>query len=91
MSEGSRFSVILTEPEQRQTMVVAKALAAIRKTPVQDQVTAAKNGWGVLAEYLSPEEAQKLVESLKRAGLESKAVPSLASIPDAQPLIRWDP
>ena len=91
MSEATAFAVILTRPEQREPMALARALAAIRKTPVQDQVMPAKNGWGIVAENVGAEEAQRLVESLSQAGLESKVVPSMASLPEAQALTRWDP
>jgi hypothetical protein len=91
VDQTSRHLVILSRPEQRDPMVVAKALAAIRKTPLQDQVTVAKGGWGVLAENLLAAEAEQLVNGLRQAGLESQAVPALSPIPDAQPLIRWDP
>jgi len=74
-------------------MAVAKALAAVRKTPVQDQVAAAKSGWGFLAENLSAEEAQSLVDGLSRFGLESASLPvsSLVQLPEARPIGRFDP
>jgi hypothetical protein len=91
MSEATAFAVILTRPEQREPMVLARALASIRKTPVQDQVMPAKSGWGIVAENLNAEEARRLVEGLSQAGLESKAVPALSPLPPAQALTRWDP
>jgi hypothetical protein len=90
VTEETRFFVILTNPAEREPMQVAKAMAAIHKTPMQDQITAAKNGWGILAKNLPAAEAQSLVEKLSQAGLKSKAVASLVPLPEAQPLTRWD-
>ena len=89
----SSFSVILTRPDQREPMAVARALAAARKTPEQDQVAAAKRGWGILAENLSAVEAQGLVEGLGRSGLESASLPmsSLVQLPEAKPIGRFGP
>lgn len=90
MSETSTVSVILTRPDQREPMILAKALAAFRKTPVQDQIVPARKGWGIIAEHVGSEEAQRLVEGLRQSGLESKVVPSLAALPDAQAITRWE-
>jgi hypothetical protein len=93
VSETSPFAVILSRPEEREPMALAKALAAIRKTPVQDQVAAAKRGWGILAENLSAEEAQSLVEGLGRLGLECASLPtsSLVPLPETKPIGRFEP
>jgi len=71
-------------------MALAKALAIIRKTPIQDQVAAAKSGWGILAENFDPAEARNLVESLRGSGLAAVALPAsaLAQLPEIQPLDR---
>jgi len=90
VSETATFSVILTRPEQREPMVVAKAMAAIRKTPVQDQVSAAKSGWGIVASHLEAQEAQHLAKELSVAGLESKVCSALATLPDFQALTKWE-
>ena len=71
-------------------MILAKALAAFRKTPVQDQIVPARKGWGIIAEHIGSEEAQRLVEGLRQSGLESKVVPSLAALPAAQAITRWE-
>jgi len=90
VSETSTVSVILTRPDQREPMILAKALAAFRKTPVQDQIVPARKGWGIIAEHIGSEEAQRLVEGLRQSGLESKVVPSLAALPAAQAITRWE-
>jgi hypothetical protein len=90
-TDSSRFAVILKRLEQREPVVIAKALAAARKTPLQDQMNAAKGAWGIVGENMSAEEAQRLVEDLSQAQLESRVVPTLAPLPEAQPLVRWEP
>ncbi len=81
------FAVILADPNARNPMLVAKALASVRKTPLQDQILVAKNGWGVLAENLSETDSKKLVQDLKNAGLEtfSMASKSFIPLPDIKP------
>jgi len=91
VSEASSFSVILTRPDERDPVALAKALAGIRNTPVQDQVGPAKSGWGVVAENVSAGEAQRMTEDLRQAGLASQVVSTLAPLPESQPLTRWEP
>jgi hypothetical protein len=87
MSDPGGFAVLLARPEARDPMVLAKALAAVRKTPLQDQIVAAKNGWGIIAENLGEAEAQNLVQQLHQAGVESLALPSssFVPLPEAKP------
>jgi len=93
VSDDERFAVILTRPDRYDPMAVAKALAWVRKTPLQDQVSAAKKGWGILAEHLSAEEARSLADGLGRAGLESASLPaaSLVALPEAKPILSVEP
>src|SRR6185312_12866758 len=87
VADAPSFAVLLSKPEDRDPMVLAKAMAAARQTPLQDQVIAAKNGWGFLAEKLSEAEAQSFVQTLRSSGIESRAVPtgSVAVLPKAEP------
>ena len=91
--ELSRYLVILAKPIARDPMVLAKALAAARKTPLQDQMMAAKNGWGILAERLNEPEAKELVQKLQQAGVEIIALPdsSLVQLPEAKPAAKIEP
>ncbi len=70
-------------------MALAKALAAARKTPLQDQMVLAKNCWGILAENLSAEDANTLLESLSQAGIACRIcrTSALPSLPQAEELI----
>ena len=87
VAEDSRYAVLLARPEARDPMALAKALAAARKTPLQDQMMAAKNGWGILAENLGEEEAKALAQALRSSGVESVVCPSssLVRLPPAEP------
>src|SRR6266581_4084029 len=87
VAEDSRYAVILARPETRDPMALAKALAAARKTPLQDQMMAAKNGWGILAENIGEEEAKALAQALRSSGVESVVCPSssLVRLPPAEP------
>jgi hypothetical protein len=91
VSEAPNFSVILSHPEQRDPMGLAKALAAVRRTPLQDQINAAKRAWGILAESLTESDASRLSGVLREAGLETTVAPALAAIPAAQPASRFEP
>jgi hypothetical protein len=57
---------------------------------VQDQINAAENGWGILAESLTADQGQFLVENLSQAGLKSRCVSSLVPLPEVHPLSRWE-
>ena len=74
-------------------MALAKALAAVRKTPLQDQMIAAKRSWGILAENLSETDAQDLVQQLRPGGVETIMLPqsALTSLPEAKPAALYDP
>jgi hypothetical protein len=72
-------------------MVLARALAAVRGTPVQDQVIEAKRAWGIIAEGLAEEEARVFAEELRSAGVSCAVVPAsaLARLPEAEPATTW--
>src|SRR4051812_40473196 len=86
------FCVILTRPEQRDPLALAKALASIRKTPVPDQSVAAKNCWGLFE--IDPDEsaALQLSDGLTAAGIENRIIQAgrLATLPEAIPLDRFE-
>jgi hypothetical protein len=84
--DNSTFAVLLARQEARDPVALAKALAAARKTPLQDQMVFAKNCWGIVAENLGPEEAKNLGETLKTSGVECMVCPSssLAALPPAE-------
>lgn len=93
MDPSSRYAVILTRPEIAEPLVLGKALAAARKTPLQDQMPAAKGAWGIVAENLDEAHAENLVNELRKSSVECSVIleSSLVSIPAAQPLGRIDP
>jgi hypothetical protein len=83
LNEATRFALIQLDRETRDPMALAKALAAARKTPVQDQVLVAKRAWGIVAENLSEGEAKALGQSLRSSGLACAVGPTsaLAELP----------
>ena len=83
MNETARFALILRDRESRDPMVLAKALAAARETPVQDQVLSAKAAWGIVAEDLSEPEARTLAQALRSSGIACGVGPTaaLAALP----------
>src|SRR5438132_9031001 len=85
MSSGE-YSVILADRGARDPMALAKALAAARNTPLQDQVATARKSWGIVAENLSREEAQSMSNSLAAAAIQNVICPgpSIASLPEAE-------
>jgi len=88
----SACSVILATPEYPDIMALAKALAAIRRAPVQDQVHVAKRAWGIISEHLSEADAGTLVDSLRRAGIECRVVAgeAIAPLPPAETLLKME-
>jgi hypothetical protein len=72
------FALVQLDRESQDPMVLARALAAIRKTPVQDQVLAAKSAWGVIADDLSENEAKELQRGLWSQGVKSVVGPAAA-------------
>ncbi len=88
MNETRRFALIQLDPEPCDPMQLAKALAAIRGTPVQDQVLVARGAWGIVADDLSEMEAKSLGQALRSAGVRCAAGPvnALARIPAAEML-----
>lgn len=59
-------------------MRLAKALAEVRGTPVQDQVVEARRAWGILAEGLSEAEARSMARELRGAGVPCAVGPGAA-------------
>jgi hypothetical protein len=100
-NENSAYAVLLSQPETRDPMALAKALSTVRKTPLQDQVVLAKNCWGIVSDQLRREEAEALAQSLGRAGMPCQSCPtssiptlppveevvSIASLPSAPPVL----
>jgi hypothetical protein len=86
VSATAPFHVLLAYSEVRDHMALARALAATRQTPVQDQVLAAKRAWGIVAEDLEEQEATALARDLSAAGIESFACPgtALTPLPDTE-------
>jgi len=87
MGDGLPFAVLLSDRNSKDPVALAKALAAARKTPLQDQMVFAKSCWGILAENLGQEEAQNLKLSLGQAGVQTIVCPnaSLVLLPAAEP------
>lgn len=83
MTETARFALIQLDRASRDPMALARALAAARKTPVQDQVLVAKRAWGIVAEDLSEGEARALGQALRSSGVECAVGPTaaLAAVP----------
>ncbi len=65
-------------------MVIAKALAHVHQTPVQDQMLHAKSAWGILAEGLPENAAASITTSLGQAGVTCLVCPAslLVTLPD---------
>lgn len=78
MSQTARFTLIQLDRESHDPMALAKALAAIRETPVQDQVIVAKRAWGIVAEDLSESEARALGRALRSSGVDCAVGPTAA-------------
>jgi hypothetical protein len=74
-------------------MIVAKALAAVRKTPLQDQIGPAKGGWGIVADNLAETDAQSLARNVGALGVPCIAVPAstVVQLPAPQAMTRMDP
>jgi len=81
-----RFAVIRVDPESHDPMVLAKALATIRETPVHDQVLIAKSAWGIVANDLSQDEANALGKALRAMDIECAVGPTsaLAELPPVE-------
>ena len=86
MSGADRFALIRLDRESRDPMALARALAAARGTPVQDQVLTARRAWGIVEEDLAESEARALAEALRSAGIECAVGPAaaLADLPAAE-------
>src|SRR5690349_3893155 len=81
--------VLLTDQSQWQPAAVAKALAAVYGTPVQDHVARAKRCWGWLEEG-DAARAEAIAAALRQAGKEARCVApeQIASIAEPRPLLR---
>src|SRR4051812_49001059 len=86
------YSVILTQRDKRNPIALAKALASIRKTPLQDQLHVAKRGWGVVQAHLEQAAAGLLNDQLNKAGIPSAVIAdeALMTLPAAEPLKKWE-
>ncbi len=82
---STTFAVLLERPDACDARVLARALAQVRKTPLQDQLMVAKSSWGIIAEKLGENEAGDLAAGLKSAGLSVVVFPAaeLAVLPAA--------
>ncbi len=69
-------------------MALAKALAAVRKTPLQDQMILAKSCWGILTDNLSRAEADVLAQALRQSGVKTVIcqTSSIVRLPAAEEL-----
>ena len=70
MNGAARFALIQLDRESHDPMELARALATVRQTPVQDQVLAAKGAWGIVADDLSESDAKALGLALRSLGVE---------------------
>jgi len=85
VSEAARFALIQLDRELHDPMALAKALAAVRETPVQDQVLAAKGAWGIVADDLSESDAKALGLALRSLGVKC-AVGHTAALAELPPV-----
>jgi hypothetical protein len=84
VSRDDLFAVLELERDVHDPMVLAKALAAMRGTPVQDQVLAARRAWGIVADALPKAEATSLALALRSSGVRCAVGPTSA-LPDLPP------
>jgi len=86
VNEADRFALIQLDREAHDPMALAKALAEVRQTPVQDQVLAARGAWGIVAEDLSESDAKALGLALRSLGVECAVghTAALAEIPPVE-------
>jgi len=86
VNDTSRYALIQRDRESWDPIELAKALAAVRGTPLQDQALVAKRAWGIVADDLSQSEAKELGKKLRAAGVECAVGPTtaLAELPPAE-------
>jgi hypothetical protein len=86
VNETARFALIQVDRESCDPIALAKGLAAVRETPVQDQMLVARRAWGIVAEDLSESEARALGQALRSSGVECAVGPTaaLAKLPAAE-------
>jgi hypothetical protein len=84
------FAVLLLDRESRDHVPLAKALAAARQTPLQDQVVAARNAWGIVARGLSKADATELGRTLNAAGVKAALCPDARIVepPTVEPAVK---
>jgi len=101
VNQPARYALIQLDRESHDPMALAKALAAIHETPVQDQVLVAKGAWGIVADDMSESEARALGRALRSSGVECAVGPTAAlaripaveavrtvdALPDAHPVL----
>lgn len=85
MNDQTRFALIQLDREDHDHMALAKTLAGIRQTPVQDQVLQAKRAFGIIEDGLSKEEAQALGQALLSEGVKVAVGPMAALVGPAEP------
>ena len=87
MGASDRFIVLQRDRHALDPIELAKALAEIRGTPIQDQVVAARGTWGLVAEGLSGQEAKALATALGEAGIPCAVGPTRAvvELPPVEP------
>lgn len=73
MTDSGLWALVLLDRESNDPMVLARALAAVRNAPVQDQVLGARSAWGIVADDLPEEEAKSLGRALREQGVECVA------------------
>jgi hypothetical protein len=92
MTEPARFALIQRDREAWDPTALAKALAAVRGTPVQDQALVARRAWGIVADDLSEADAKALGKALRSAGVECAVGPTaaLAELPSVETVAAVD-
>ncbi|MGD8289185.1 MAG: hypothetical protein PVI31_11230, partial [Gemmatimonadota bacterium] len=76
MSDAARFALIQRDHESWDSIALARALAAVHGTPLQDQAIVARRAWGIVADDLSKSEAQSLAKALGAQGVECAVGPT---------------
>jgi hypothetical protein len=86
VSDAARFALIQRDHESWDSIALARALAAVHGTPLQDQAIVARRAWGIVADDLSKSEAQSLAKALGAQGVECAVGPTaaLVDLPQAE-------
>jgi hypothetical protein len=90
---AAEYIVLLSRPESVDVMALARALAAVRKTPLQDQISVAKSAWGIVAEHLPENAARSLCDALNCASIPTTVCEehSLVALPEPELIRRIEP